>query len=328
MKKQIIFYILFIIEMIASPLVAQRPYKGDYNRYLRSIERQLDDFYQMTVDCALDPEDQSMLIESIKSNYLDCSSVCIPDFMDYSDTDGMYSYENYIAHFTRQYGKIVGNSVLLEFQQNDFNVENIVFTEDDNGLLVNVSFNNQLTNPENGQVLFTSRSQAVVIFPDMTKLDSKIRQISVWDKGSYSKNSFNGGSILFSSKQKTSKNKLRLSDSDVNEFIKKGDAAYKRLNYTDAIKYYQRASSMGSGKAFRMLGLIYEYGCGVEPNFEMAFNFYMSAAKLNDIEGVYYVGLCYRKGRGTEKNKKLATEMFRIAADAGYEKAKHELHNL
>ncbi|MBR5296261.1 MAG: sel1 repeat family protein, partial [Parabacteroides sp.] len=258
MKARIFsYFVLTIIGSVWISLSAQeRNFKGDHKIYLSRIEEQIKSFYDVTIECVTDVENQSLLIENMKNEILTASCVCIPDFMNYSDADGMYSYENYLAHFMRQYSSLLKTSTMLEFRQEDLKIEKAVYTEDEQGVQFNVSFNNILADNESEKILYTSRSQAVIVFPKIHQLlNRKIRQISSWNRG---------GAKALNTQTKEVKTE------DTESIYQKGLSFYNEKNYVEAVKWYRKAADQGhAGAQFALSDCLF-YGRGITKNEEEA----------------------------------------------------------
>lgn len=60
---------------------------------------------------------------------------------------------------------------------------------------------------------------------------------------------------------------------------------------------FRKAADANIAQAEHSLGVMYEYGRGVEQNFILAASFYKKAAEQNFVESIYYLGLMYAYGR-------------------------------
>mmetsp|Transcript_12810 Transcript_12810/g.21448 ORF Transcript_12810/g.21448 Transcript_12810/m.21448 type:complete len:142 (+) Transcript_12810:665-1090(+) len=63
---------------------------------------------------------------------------------------------------------------------------------------------------------------------------------------------------------------------------------------------------------------MYEYGQGVEQNFDLALKYYRQAAEQNHIESKYNLALMYAFGRGTEQDFSRARPLLEAAAQLNH----------
>ena len=75
------------------------------------------------------------------------------------------------------------------------------------------------------------------------------------------------------------------------------------------------------------LGIMYEYGHGVEPNIQKALTLYIKSAEQGYMDAQYALGLMYDKGDGVEQNKLVANQYFKQSCERGFERACNKLKN-
>lgn len=93
----------------------------------------------------------------------------------------------------------------------------------------------------------------------------------------------------------------------------------------EAFEWYQKSADLGCVSAMNDVGAAYEFGMGVEVDYEKSFNWYMKAAKLGCRVGLYNVGQCYRTGRGVAKNPRKAFDYYKKSAEKGKPNACNEV---
>lgn len=147
------------------------------------------------------------------------------------------------------------------------------------------------------------------------------------------------------------------------QMFNKGNAAYKRNDYSEAEKWYRKAGDEGhhgaistlaywyyegSGVAKNyaesakwylkfadhffaqlMLGKIYfSGGYGVEKDYSEALKWFRKAADQDDAESQFYVGWMFENGWGVAKNLDEARKWYRKAAKKSYYSAEVALKRL
>ena len=90
---------------------------------------------------------------------------------------------------------------------------------------------------------------------------------------------------------------------------------YQAKNYAGAVSAFQRAVQMGNPHAQTHLGVMYEFGYGVQANATQAFRLYLQSASQGDSWGEKSVGLMYEEGRGTQENWAEALKWYQKSAD-------------
>jgi|APSaa5957512622_1039677.scaffolds.fasta_scaffold26098_1 uncharacterized protein len=95
-----------------------------------------------------------------------------------------------------------------------------------------------------------------------------------------------------------------------------------------ALNMMLKAHKEGYKKAALYLGIMYEYGLGVEADGEKGFEFYLEAAKNKQRWAARKVGVSYEKGRGVEKDTTKSKEWYLKALVSGDKKAQDALISL
>src|SRR5690606_3665074 len=87
--------------------------------------------------------------------------------------------------------------------------------------------------------------------------------------------------------------------------------------YEAARRAYLAAHDMGYPIATRALGRLYDYGLGVDTEFDKAAAFYRQALDAGFAPAATDLGLLHQRGEGFEKDPVEAARLYRIAAEAG-----------
>lgn len=153
-------------------------------------------------------------------------------------------------------------------------------------------------------------------------------------------------------------------DLSLDELIKRGNAAYERKDYPEAVSYFRKAAALGDSVAEWNLGICYGYGLGVprdlaasekwytkaaeggrgDLQFMLADNFnygegvardltkatywYRRAADLGHVEAHLKLGICYLYGKGVTADRTHAIALFKTAASQGNKDAKTRLRDM
>ncbi len=88
-------------------------------------------------------------------------------------------------------------------------------------------------------------------------------------------------------------------------------------NYDAAFKLYQKAAAKGHTGAMNSIGIMYEYGEGVQKDSATAVKWYRKAAEKGHVTAMYNLGVMYAKGKGVTKNGAKAAEWYQKAAKKG-----------
>jgi TPR repeat protein len=86
-------------------------------------------------------------------------------------------------------------------------------------------------------------------------------------------------------------------------------------DYAKAFKYYQLGANLGEATSHANLGFMYESGKGVSVSNEMAFKHYEKAAEQDDPQGLNNLGTFYLHGIVAKQDKKKAISLYKRAAE-------------
>lgn len=104
-----------------------------------------------------------------------------------------------------------------------------------------------------------------------------------------------------------------------------GRDAYKRGDYTLALREYRAAAEAGEPEGQTRLGRLYEFGSGVPINYPEAAKWYRLAADQDWAEAKSNLGVLYVQGHGVERDYARAIALFKKASDQGFSGANHNL---
>ncbi len=107
-----------------------------------------------------------------------------------------------------------------------------------------------------------------------------------------------------------------------------GRAYNKNKNYTDAIKWYEKATKKNYVVAQYELGVMHQRGEGIKQNYKSAVMWLTKAAEQEYAQAQYNLGVMYYNGYGVAKNKLLAIEWLKKSARSGQREAQKVLQNL
>jgi TPR repeat protein len=79
-------------------------------------------------------------------------------------------------------------------------------------------------------------------------------------------------------------------------------------DFAKALQWYQKVRGLNKSFALRGIGLLYEYGDGVEQDDEKAVAFYKDAVNARNNGACYNLGLMYYYGKGVEQDYSKAFE--------------------
>ncbi len=105
------------------------------------------------------------------------------------------------------------------------------------------------------------------------------------------------------------------------ELFDLGVESYKAKDYIQAEKYFEKACDLKYGGGCFRLGVLYEYGQGVEKNLTKAAQFYSKACDLNNGVGCKNLGFLYEYGEGVEKDLTKAAYFYSKACKLGSQEA-------
>jgi TPR repeat protein len=85
-------------------------------------------------------------------------------------------------------------------------------------------------------------------------------------------------------------------------------------SYIEAAALFTVAAEENIPQSLYSLALMYEYGQGVEQNYDLAMKYYRQGAEQNHVESMYNLALMYAFGRGGEKDFQRARPLLEVAA--------------
>lgn len=80
-------------------------------------------------------------------------------------------------------------------------------------------------------------------------------------------------------------------------------------NYIEAAKWFKKAAEAGLVDGCFWLGFCYNYGEGVDQDYEKAVKWYTKAIEEESVNAIYHMAECYRKGWGVPKDEKRAEKL-------------------
>ncbi len=105
------------------------------------------------------------------------------------------------------------------------------------------------------------------------------------------------------------------------ELFDLGVESYKAKDYIQAEKYFEKACDLKYGGGCFRLGVLYEYGQGVEKNLTKAAQLYTKACDLKEGMGCGNLGVLYYDGDGVKRDSKKADQYFSKACKLGNQEA-------
>ncbi len=94
-------------------------------------------------------------------------------------------------------------------------------------------------------------------------------------------------------------------------------------NFSEALKWFQKAATADNSYAQYSLGSLYYYGKGTEQNYKKVFGWFKKSADNDNVYACYEAAKMFRDGIGIEKNTKQA-EMYFQKAYSGFQKVAAE----
>ena len=89
--------------------------------------------------------------------------------------------------------------------------------------------------------------------------------------------------------------------------------------YDLAVKCFARSAEMGHSESQYGLGYCYEFGHGVEQDFQKAWEWYTKSAEANYSEAIYKLGICYEKGfHHIKPDYEKALKYYKLAENSRY----------
>ncbi|HBK82066.1 MAG TPA: hypothetical protein DDZ41_00460, partial [Flavobacterium sp.] len=89
-------------------------------------------------------------------------------------------------------------------------------------------------------------------------------------------------------------------------------------NFDEAVKWYQKSVEHGCAKSQYALGSMYDLGFGVDKDSQKAFELQYKSAEQGYIKAQYWIGLVFDKGIYTETNFEKAAYWYEKAANQGH----------
>ena len=118
----------------------------------------------------------------------------------------------------------------------------------------------------------------------------------------------------------------------VDEWFRLAEESAEKENYTEALKWYQKAAEAGHAESQYALGLSYLEGWDVPVDEKRGVDWIRKAAEAGYTDAMYELGGCYHYGKGIRKNQtqadkwyKKAVQEYKKAADAGDTKGQTSL---
>lgn len=99
--------------------------------------------------------------------------------------------------------------------------------------------------------------------------------------------------------------------------IELGGIYHVSKHYSEAAKWYRRASDRGYAPAQYNLGQMYYKGQGVSQNYAEAAKWYRKGAEQGDAKSQYNLGHMFRTGQGVPQDYAETEKWFRKAAEQG-----------
>lgn len=99
--------------------------------------------------------------------------------------------------------------------------------------------------------------------------------------------------------------------------LEEGKAAYLEKNYAKAMEILKPLAEEGNSEAQVTVGIMYDYGHGVEANPEEAFKWYKLAAEQGIPVVQHDLGVKYFQGIGVEQDYAEATKWWEMSSNAG-----------
>lgn len=96
-------------------------------------------------------------------------------------------------------------------------------------------------------------------------------------------------------------------------------------DYKEALKWYKRAAEKNNAIGQYNLGLMHEYGKGIDIDYKQALEAYKKATDLGYAPAIYNVAHLYLQGFGVEKNLTEARTLFQKAAKENNNYAQYQL---
>ena len=109
------------------------------------------------------------------------------------------------------------------------------------------------------------------------------------------------------------------------EALKRGEAAYEKQDYAEAMRWYRVAADQGNPQAQVQIGNLYTDGQGVAQDYGEAMGWFQKAAVQGNYEAQNNIGWFYLSAWGVTQDYGEAMRWFRLAADQGNEIAQRNI---
>lgn len=109
------------------------------------------------------------------------------------------------------------------------------------------------------------------------------------------------------------------------EANRRGDAAYDRKDYAEAMRWYRIAANEGYALGEANIGFLYAKGFGVQQDFKESVRWYLMAAEHGQVEAQHNLGLKYANGQGVAQDMAQARYWMEKSAAGGDAAAKQWL---
>jgi hypothetical protein len=109
------------------------------------------------------------------------------------------------------------------------------------------------------------------------------------------------------------------------EALQKGNNAYERKDYAEAMRWYRKAAEQGNADAQFTIGLLYENGWGVAQDYAEAMRWFRKVADQGNADAQDNIGGLYVKGWGVAQDYAEAMRWFRKAANQGNDDAQYNI---
>ena len=109
------------------------------------------------------------------------------------------------------------------------------------------------------------------------------------------------------------------------EAIQKGIEAYRQGDYATALNEWLPIAEQGNPDAQFSVGLLFDQGLNVIPDYKIAVKWFTLASKQGHIFAQSNLGWKYHKGQGVTKDNVHAFKWWTIAASKGHENAPYFL---
>ncbi len=118
---------------------------------------------------------------------------------------------------------------------------------------------------------------------------------------------------------------LSLSPTTFAASFEDGRQAYINQRYQEAFEILEPLAKSGKYEAQILIGVMYEYGHGVEKDPEKSFKWHKKAADQGIPAAQHDIGVKYFRGSGVKKNLGKAVQWWEKAADSGFEESQYNL---